>query len=283
MFVMEYVALSIIQGIIVLRIWYMFTERRTVARLLVVSAYIASIIAVAAEIGVLFPDIVPEVFDVPGVVFEHCTTPPSGKLWRIYLPNLVLHTVLFAATTWPVIQQRSSTSPLMLRLVRDGGIFYIAVFAVSAFTTIGSLRSNDPAIVLPAIFSNFILAVSSVSVSRLMFSIRSLAAALSMDSVALLSTAELSRIRWKQGAHGGELIVEIDTVEDDLELGSMYHPPQLPHSPRIYTTRVGVYNDELLPGFHKISTEKVRKSKTRSRIVSAASASSRPSQRASQR
>ena len=138
MFFMEYVALTIIQGgqgvdvphhiltdetspppagIIVLRIWYMFAERRRLARLLVVSTYIAAIVTAATEIGVLFRGIVPIV--VPGVQSDHCTAPPVNKIWRIYLPNLVLHTVLFVATTWPVVEQRRSTSPLMLRLVRE--------------------------------------------------------------------------------------------------------------------------------------------------------------------
>lgn len=137
-FFMEYVALTIIQGepridvshrtstdetapipagIIVLRIWYMFAERRKLARLLVVSTYIAAIVTAATEIGVLFPGIVP--IETPGIAEEHCTTPPVNKIWRIYLPNLVLHTVLFVATTWPVLEQRRSTSPLMLRLVRE--------------------------------------------------------------------------------------------------------------------------------------------------------------------
>ncbi|TFY52793.1 hypothetical protein EVJ58_g9812 [Rhodofomes roseus] len=153
----------------------------------------------------------------------------------------------------------------------SGGIFHVAVFAASAFTTIGSLRPNDPAVIIPAVFSNVMLTVSCVSVSRLMFSIRSLAAALSMDSITLLSTAELSRIRWTHGAHDGELIVEIDTVEDEHEMGDLYSPPQIPHASRPYTTRVGVYNDELLPGFHKLASEKTRKNRS-SRAARVASA-----------
>ncbi|TFY61559.1 hypothetical protein EVJ58_g4442 [Rhodofomes roseus] len=270
MFIMEYVALSVIQGIIVLRIWYMFAER-PIARLLVVCAYLTAIVVTAAEMGILFASIVPIKYNIPGVVYHHCTAPPVAKIWRLYLPNFILHTILFVATTWPILQQRSSTSPLMIRLVRDGGIFYVAVFAASAFTTVGSLRPNDPAVILPAVFSNFLLALSSVSVSRLIFSIRSLAAALSMDSITLLSTAELSRIRWKQGAHDGELIVEIDTVEEDEhEMGDLYSPQHIPHTPRPYTTRVGVYNDELLPGFHKLASEKTRKNRS-SRVVRGAS------------
>lgn len=116
-----------------------------------------------------------------------------------------------------------------------------------------------------------------------MFSIRSLASALSMDSIALLSAAELSRVRWRRGAHSGELIVEIDSAEpesepedrDGLELGDMFSPPRLPRAaPQIYTTRVGVYHDELLPGYHNVYTdrERNRRTKTRSRAISVTSA-----------
>lgn len=95
----------------------MFAERRKLARLFVVSTYIAAIVTAATEIGVLFHDIVP--IETPGIVEHYCTAPPVNKLWRIYLPNLVLHTVLSVATTWPVLEQRRSTSQPMLRLVRE--------------------------------------------------------------------------------------------------------------------------------------------------------------------
>lgn len=99
------------------------------------------------------------------------------------------------------------------------------------------------------------LSLTSVSVSRLMLSIRSLAAGLQLDPVWLLSNAELSRVHWRRGAHDGELIVEIDARDDDVVLdirpmGSSrwipaskqtYQPS--PSLPRVYTTVVGTYDD----------------------------------------
>ena len=46
-----------------------------------------------------------------------------------------------------------------------------------------------------------------------MLSIQSLAAGLNPDSRWLLNNAELSRVRWRKGAHDGELIVEVEAVE----------------------------------------------------------------------
>lgn len=75
-----------------------------------------------------------------------------------------------------------------------------------------------------------------------MLSIRSLAAQLSipMDHDMLLSTAELSRVRWRRGKHDRELIVDIDTVEgvrmgiSDGLLGS-------PGGPAVHMSAVGRY------------------------------------------
>ena len=83
--------------------------------------------------------------------------------------------------------------------------------------------------------------------SRLILSIRSLASRLEVDPDTLLSTAELSRLQWKRGAYDGEIIVEIDTVEED-----QYDTDDMAHNgrsitPGFYTTEVGVYDDIPLP------------------------------------
>ena len=99
------------------------------------------------------------------------------------------------------------------------------------------------------------LSLTSVSVSRLMLSIRSLATGLQLDPVWLLSNAELSRVRWRKGSRDGELIVEVDEHDDDvvLDIGPMgsssrqVHTPgqtqPSPSLPRVYTTVVGTYDD----------------------------------------
>lgn len=88
-----------------------------------------------------------------------------------------------------------------------------------------------------------LLAISSVSVSNLMLSIRSLAASLSLDSSdLLLSTAELSRVHWRPGRRAGEIIVEMDAVEEDHEMLTVAS-----HHAGLRVTQVGLYEDSLMP------------------------------------
>ena len=89
---------------------------------------------------------------------------------------------------------------------------------------------------------SFGLAITCISVSRLMFSIRSLAAQLSlpMDHDMLLSTAELSRVRWRRGKHDRELIVDIDTVEG-VETGSSHGLVGGSGTPAVHMSAVGRY------------------------------------------
>ncbi|KAI0931217.1 hypothetical protein AcV7_001348 [Taiwanofungus camphoratus] len=92
------------------------------------------------------------------------------------------------------------------------------------------------------------LATSSLSVSRLMLSIHSLAATLSMEPDWLLNNAELSRVRWKKWAREGELLVEIYAIEEEhVELDDVMHGER-PDTPYLHSTRVDVYDDEVLPG-----------------------------------
>lgn len=92
---------------------------------------------------------------------------------------------------------------------------------------------------------SFLLAITCISVSRLMLSIRTLAAEISpsMDLDELLSTAELNRVRWRRGRHDRELIVEIDTMEG-LELdepeGLLDRPSG---TPSVYMSTVGRYTN----------------------------------------
>lgn len=74
-----------------------------------------------------------------------------------------------------------------------------------------------------------------------MLDIRTLAAELSpsMDLDELLSTAELSRVRWRRGKHDRELIVEVDTVEVDEPEAQLGHPC----TPSVYVSMVGRYTN----------------------------------------
>ncbi|PCH43580.1 hypothetical protein WOLCODRAFT_164557 [Wolfiporia cocos MD-104 SS10] len=146
-----------------------------------------------------------------------CAIPLTYNMWKVYAPNLILHTVLFMATTWPAVQMsgRGTNAPLLFRLTQDGGVFFIMVFGAAIWATAGSVQNKDEAVMLSATYSDLIMSVPSVCVSRLMFSIRSLAAALDTDADTLLSAAELSRVRWRRGLHPGEIFVDVESVEDE--------------------------------------------------------------------
>ena len=95
---------------------------------------------------------------------------------------------------------------------------------------------------------SLLLAGSTVSVSRLLLRIGSLASHLKIDPEILLSTAELSRVKWRQGAYDGELIVEINATEDPYDMSVMADSDASGlGTAGCYTTEVGVYEDALLP------------------------------------
>jgi hypothetical protein len=132
-------------------------------------------------------------------------------------------------------------APVLKRLLRDGGFFYFVVFVSVGFTAVGSFLKDMPKINIPAIYSHFMLATTSIAVSRIMFSIHSLAAKLGSDSAWLLNNLELSRVEWRKGAHEGELIVERGT-DDDVESADS-HASTINNSLSVRVTRVGVYDD----------------------------------------
>ena len=84
------------------------------------------------------------------------------------------------------------------------------------------------------------LASTSIAMSRVLFSIHSLAAKLGSDTAWFLSNGELSRAGWRLGAHEGELIIERDTrlSDDAYGLKGGHHSPT-----DLRVTRVGEYDD----------------------------------------
>ncbi|CCL98057.1 uncharacterized protein FIBRA_00051 [Fibroporia radiculosa] len=256
-YILTYICITIVQAIIVLRIWYIYSMRR-VARIMIVGCFVICATATAITISIVYSDFLTIPLKLPGFHTPGCSVPPSDNMWRVFLPNIILHTILFAATTWPALRMHrcGRQSPLMNRLVRDGGVFYFFLFGASVFSTIGAAQTRDPAVMFPAIYASFLLTISTISAGRLMLSIRSLAAQLSVDSDLLLSDAELSRVRWKRGAHDGEIIVEIDVGDVPLdEFGSGQYPV-------LRASRVGVFDGAVYPGADKL--QKTQKFSTRS-------------------
>ncbi|KAL0951937.1 hypothetical protein HGRIS_008589 [Hohenbuehelia grisea] len=182
-----------------------------------------------------------------------CRASRPKRFWRIFLPPLVLHTLLYFLTVLRALRSKQllKDSPVLKRLLRDGGIFYFITFVSIGYTAVAAFLENVPQINIPAIYSSFVLALTSICVSRVMLSIQSLAAQLGFDTAWLLNNVDLSRVQWRHGEREGELIVDLDSayeddhyVYDDVELSELNLKNDLPFTipPLAFRTqRVGTF------------------------------------------
>ena len=134
-----------------LRICYVYSKN-LIARAFIVGIFVACVISTAVLLGVVWHDIEAVPVNIPGLKITSCTAPPSKAVWKLFVPNIVLHTVLYLATTIPALRMRrlGKKSMLMDRLVMEcvififvfglrerapsdlghsGGIFYFVVFS----------------------------------------------------------------------------------------------------------------------------------------------------------
>jgi len=219
-------AMFVAEAVLVLRIWYLY-RHSWVARFLVVFSFVFCAIACCITLYLVSREITAislDSYDLDLQVLGCLVTPPNG-LWRIYAPVLVLHTVLYLFTAYRGLHNRSivaEAAPVMLRLVRDGGVLYFVVLVSVGFASIGSTLKRFPSIQLLSCYSNLMLALTSVSVSRIMLSIRCLTADLTSDpAVLVLNNNELSRVSWRKGENAGDIIVDMDGRNGQLEGISM--------------------------------------------------------------
>ncbi|KAJ7157381.1 hypothetical protein C8R46DRAFT_1114328 [Mycena filopes] len=246
LFVLSIVALGVVQAMLVVRVWYLFSQSRLTRMAMIASFALTNIIslyfAVRAGIELNVTGNLAQ-FHIAG-----CRASRPARFWRLYLPSLVLHTVLYCLTAFRALRNRRifKDAPILKRLVRDGGFFYFVVFISVLFTAIGSFLQQDPSINVPAIFSNFTVATTSIAASRVMLSIHSLAAKLGSDSAFLLNNIELSRVPWRRGATEGEIIVDRFGRQPDLEEEEDDCGPLSPSMSvvSLKTSRVGRWNDE---------------------------------------
>ncbi|KAJ6479287.1 hypothetical protein C8R47DRAFT_1219216 [Mycena vitilis] len=245
LFVISIVALGVVQAMLVVRVWYLFGQSR-LTRMAMISAFmITNIISLYfAVVSAIELQVTPNLVNLH---IHGCRASRPPRFWRLWLPSLVLHTLLYCLTAYRALKNRRmfKEAPILKRLVRDGGFFYFVVFISILFTAIGSFLSQYPSINIPAIYANFTVATTSIAASRVMLSIHSLAAKLGSDSAWLLNNIELSRVPWRRGATEGEIIVDRfrrDPEEDDDYYGVSESPSASVAS--LKTSRVGRWNDE---------------------------------------
>ncbi|KII94209.1 hypothetical protein PLICRDRAFT_88465 [Plicaturopsis crispa FD-325 SS-3] len=198
-----------VQAILVTRIWHMFIRYKTI-RVLAVSLFAVCTVATIA-------------IAATGLNNLQFCTPPSltADFWPLFFPAFVLHTMLYGITAAKGFKSAHHLRNRLIskRLLRDGCLFYLVVFFSVGFAELAAFMKNIPTINLPAVESSFTFAINSVCMSRLMLSIGSLAANLSVDPIWLLNNAEMSRVRWKNGTTEMEIIVEVDAAEG-IEMAS---------------------------------------------------------------
>ncbi|KAH8094645.1 hypothetical protein BXZ70DRAFT_1009940 [Cristinia sonorae] len=207
--------------VLVIRCWYLF-QNSLFLRIFILAAFIGCGSTTFIFIGLMWKDMKPLPIEIPGLVWDGCMAPITPGIWRVFTPGVVIHTILYGATTIPALKLKTQgkSSPIMNRLLRDGGAMYLVVFSTVMFSGIGALSKNL-SISTPATYSNFLLSATSIAVSRLILSMHSLAANLSLDPKWLLNNAELSRVQWRKGSRDGEIIVEVNPAEPELELGAV--------------------------------------------------------------
>lgn len=88
------------------------------ARIFVMISYLVIIAVTARELASNYPDL--------GHVDSHsypvvCIPPQATALWKLYVPYLVLQTILFAGTLLPAVRpwRRRQRSQLLKRIVRE--------------------------------------------------------------------------------------------------------------------------------------------------------------------
>ncbi|KAF5337743.1 hypothetical protein D9758_016035 [Tetrapyrgos nigripes] len=274
LFVMNVIALAAVQAMLILRVWYLFSDQKWIQ-------YSMILCFVACNVLSLYFTIMASqnLKLLNGTIFDlgkhGCRASRPPNFYRMFMPSLGLHTMLYALTAIRALRNRQifSHAPVLKRLIRDGGLFFFVVFATVTFTAVGSFLTQLPRINITVIYSNYLLSLTSIAMSRIMFSIHSLASNLGSSTEWLLSNVELSRVGWRKGRNENEIIVERRCAgpddedyyyddhsvldigggrDDDIELAHVdgvkvrrsYDTSRSKSPmPRLTESRVGVYDD----------------------------------------
>ncbi|KAI3610601.1 hypothetical protein WG66_007185 [Moniliophthora roreri] len=217
-FAMNVIGLTAVQAVLVIRIWYLFKHSPVIRVISILSVTIGAILS-AFFVGQSFPLLRSIPNEIPGLRQIGCAIPPPTNFWKLFLPALILHTLLFVLTALRALRTPKvfRDAPLLWRLLRDGGVFYFVVLVIVGYSAISAFFIDIPEINIPAIFSNAMLTITSVAISRLMLNLRSLAARLGYDEEWIFNNVEIERLNWKRGIREGEIIVEVDDHSEGLD------------------------------------------------------------------
>ncbi|KAJ6606094.1 hypothetical protein DFH09DRAFT_2025 [Mycena vulgaris] len=203
-FPLNMTALAIIQGILILRLWYLFNTSRTARYCLLVS-YVWCTAGSVALLVLQFPQLHSHLVNMPKRGLSFCADPPPSQFWLVFVPSFALHGILSLFMVLRVIHnvRSSKNTPFLKRCVRDGGFLYMVIFFSVSFSISAAIVGVSPSVGVVAMFSNFMLALLSICVSRVILHLSALSEAYFVDPVSkapalLLHTAMVDRITWER-------------------------------------------------------------------------------------
>ncbi|TDL26609.1 hypothetical protein BD410DRAFT_783696 [Rickenella mellea] len=220
----EVVGLALVEAILVIRVFYLWSHSSSV-RLILLICFTAAIATSVTYSGVAVHHL--KAFRLPFPFEQGCLYRGAAmdEYWPIFLPIIV--PFLFVLTLVRCINplRLGQNKSFATRLVRDGGFFFLMAALTTGYNVVGSAELGKKLISLPALESSFILAMHSICASHLMLSIHSLAADIGADPTHLLSNIEIARVSWKNGSRPGELVVEMRADEhSNLDLTPIPSP-----------------------------------------------------------
>ncbi|EPQ60343.1 hypothetical protein GLOTRDRAFT_124100 [Gloeophyllum trabeum ATCC 11539] len=208
--------LSIIQAMHTLRLWYLSARSKPLRIALVLTFLLFVISQMLASIYVVVA------FGSPQGLANKDLIRSITIQQKAWLPAVIVHAILYGLCTARTYMRRSGLKDedaIRDRVLLEGAVFFVVLFGALLICGVGGFDANTT-VEIRAVYSNFVTALMSVSMSRLMLSIRSLSVSLGTDPDWLLSHLEMSRLHWTKGARDGELIVEVGVgrTEDEYEL-----------------------------------------------------------------
>ncbi|KAK7036005.1 hypothetical protein R3P38DRAFT_2910148 [Favolaschia claudopus] len=232
-FPLNLAALAIIQGILILRLWYLFQKSRT-ARYILVAVFFCCTAGSIAILALQFPRLHSHLVKMPKRGLSFCADPPPSPFWMVFLPSFALHGVLSLFMLIRVVHniRTARNVPLLKRCLRDGGFLYMLIFFSVAFSISAAIVGVSPSVGVVAMFSNFMLALLSICVSRVILHLSGLVEAYTVDPVSkapvlLQLTATVDRaIAWERKM--GCLVFipphddDVFTDDGDSEFGLKY-------------------------------------------------------------
>ncbi|KAJ7221466.1 hypothetical protein GGX14DRAFT_669828 [Mycena pura] len=193
-----------VPSILVLRLWYLFKSSKT-ARYTLLLAFLWCTAGTIATLVVQFPQLHSHLVHMPKRRLSYCADPPPSQFWLVFVPSFVLHGVLSLFMGIRVAHNLRTLKhlPLLKRFARDGGFLYMVIFFSVSFSISAAIVGVSPSVGVVAMFSNFMLALLSTCLSRVILHLSALSQAYVVDPLSkapalLLHTALVDRVTWER-------------------------------------------------------------------------------------